>query len=252
MDYLAPEMDETGGRHELSGDQPRQPKRGTRGAWSPEEDRLLIQAVQTYGSRWSVVAGHVRTRSSTQCARRWSDTLDPRIDKSPWTPEQDQVLLQAVAQHGRSWANIAKTYFPGRTGLALKNRFTVIGKPRAESTSPVDPYMQSGPPQRSPTSMGMHYSDGHVDPTINNNYSYSRTWPSDRNPTMQGTSVEPQHWTGDPSFGGLGAMRAPAGYSYDLLSAGSQNPTVQYPHDWQATLSEPYASRPNDMYPPNY
>ena len=26
--------------------------------------------------------------STSECARRWSDTLDPRIDKSPWTPEQ--------------------------------------------------------------------------------------------------------------------------------------------------------------------
>ena len=36
---------------------------------------------------------------------------------------QDERLLKAVEQQGHSWANIARTYLPGRTGLAAKNRW---------------------------------------------------------------------------------------------------------------------------------
>lgn len=32
------------------------------------------------------------------------------------------MLLKAVAEHGKVWTKIVKTYFPGRTGLSAKNR----------------------------------------------------------------------------------------------------------------------------------
>ena len=79
------------------------------------------------------------------------------------------MLLQAVAKYGRSWANIAKTYFPSRTGLALKNRyvfrplhcqkqhsdgiamdrFVVIGPLKPEGASLADQWTYSDVLQRS-------------------------------------------------------------------------------------------------------
>ncbi|KAI3619036.1 hypothetical protein WG66_000492, partial [Moniliophthora roreri] len=165
-------------------------RRTTRGAWSPEEDALLIQAVHTFGSRWSLVAGMVKTRSSTQCARRWCDTLDPRIDKSPWTPEQDQLLLQAVEQYGRTWANIAKTFFPGRTGLALKNRYTVIGKPRTPtSTSSSPEYMH---PSLSPATPSPYYRN---EQWANSPQTVVSSWTVATN-NQQASYPQPQQWQG--------------------------------------------------------
>ncbi|ESK97215.1 dna-binding protein [Moniliophthora roreri MCA 2997] len=109
------------------------PSETRRGIWSTQEDALLVQAVQKYGYRWSLVSDVVKTRTNVQCARRWCDTLDPRIDKSPWTAEQDDQLLKAVERHGTKWSTLAKIYFPGRTGLALKNRYHTILRAKSPS-----------------------------------------------------------------------------------------------------------------------
>ncbi|KAJ3717755.1 hypothetical protein C8R42DRAFT_610869 [Lentinula raphanica] len=97
-----------------------------RGVWSAEEDAKLLNAVEKYGTKWSLVATMVHTRNSDQCAKRWTDTLDPTIDRSGWTSEQDRMLLDAVNEHGTCWKKIVKTYFPGKTGLSAKNRYTSL------------------------------------------------------------------------------------------------------------------------------
>ncbi|KAL0953089.1 hypothetical protein HGRIS_004361 [Hohenbuehelia grisea] len=94
-----------------------------KGGWSADEDERLIRAVETYGTKWSLVASEVVTRNNDQCAKRWSDTLNPSIDRTSWSPEEDAQLLQAVQVIGKSWTKIVKTYFPGRTGLSAKNRY---------------------------------------------------------------------------------------------------------------------------------
>ncbi|KAF9003570.1 Homeodomain-like protein [Cyathus striatus] len=94
-----------------------------KGGWSPEEDTLLVKAIEKYGTnRWPLVSSMVGTRKSCQCARRWYDTLNPSIDRTPWSKDDDAKLLAAVNNHGKKWSYIAKTFFSGRTGLATKNR----------------------------------------------------------------------------------------------------------------------------------
>ncbi|KAJ2929892.1 hypothetical protein H1R20_g7212, partial [Candolleomyces eurysporus] len=97
-----------------------------KGGWSPEEDERLVKGIERYGTRWSLVASVVQTRNSDQCAKRWTDTLNPAIDRTTWTPEGDDLLLRAVEEHGKVWTKIVKTYFPGRTGLSAKNRYNSI------------------------------------------------------------------------------------------------------------------------------
>ncbi|EAU83258.1 hypothetical protein CC1G_11894 [Coprinopsis cinerea okayama7 len=97
-----------------------------KGGWSPEEDERLVKGIERYGTRWSLVASVVQTRNSDQCAKRWTDTLNPAIDRTTWTSEADEILLRAVEEHGKVWTKIVKTYFPGRTGLSAKNRYNSI------------------------------------------------------------------------------------------------------------------------------
>ncbi|KAI0919346.1 hypothetical protein AcV7_006108 [Taiwanofungus camphoratus] len=94
-----------------------------KGSWTSDEDERLFNAVQELGPKWAVVASRVRTRNSGQCAKRWNDALNPSIDRSGWSREEDERLLKAVEEQGHSWANIARTCLPGRTGLAAKNRY---------------------------------------------------------------------------------------------------------------------------------
>ncbi|KAF5335266.1 hypothetical protein D9758_016238 [Tetrapyrgos nigripes] len=97
-----------------------------KGGWSQEEDECLMKAIERYGTKWSMVSSMVKTRNSDQCAKRWTDTLNPSIDRTSWTIEEDALLLEAVQEQGNVWTKIVKTYFPGRTGLAAKNRYNSI------------------------------------------------------------------------------------------------------------------------------
>ncbi|KAK1235064.1 hypothetical protein PQX77_001729 [Marasmius sp. AFHP31] len=105
-----------------------------KGGWSPDEDERLVKAIEKYGTRWSMVASLVQSRNSDQCAKRWTDTLNPTIDRTSWTPEQDTMLINAVNEHGKLWTKIVKTYFPGRTGLSAKNRYNSITRFNRDSS----------------------------------------------------------------------------------------------------------------------
>ncbi|KAG9224465.1 hypothetical protein CCMSSC00406_0007658 [Pleurotus cornucopiae] len=112
----------------------------SKGGWSTDEDERLIEAVRKHGTRWSLVAAMVQTRNNDQCAKRWSDTLNPDIDRTVWSPEEDTQLLDAVQTMGKSWTKIVKTYFPGRTGLSAKNR------PAVDPSFPCIPDVPECPP----------------------------------------------------------------------------------------------------------
>ncbi|KAK7042920.1 hypothetical protein VNI00_008656 [Paramarasmius palmivorus] len=105
-----------------------------KGGWSPDEDERLVKAIEKYGTRWSMVASLVQSRNSDQCAKRWTDTLNPTIDRTSWTPEADALLINAVNEHGKLWTKIVKTYFPGRTGLSAKNRYNSITRFNRDSS----------------------------------------------------------------------------------------------------------------------
>jgi hypothetical protein len=48
--------------------------------------------------------------------------LSPTLNTSPWTPEEDHLLMQKQSEYGCRWAQIAK-FFPNRTDGMVKNRF---------------------------------------------------------------------------------------------------------------------------------
>ncbi|RAL07603.1 SANT/Myb-like DNA-binding domain-containing protein [Aspergillus homomorphus CBS 101889] len=96
------------------------------GTWSPDEDERLREAVAQYGTRWVVVAAAVATRNGDQCAKRWNENLNPDLDHSPWTPQEDQLLLQLVDIYGRNWKFMANSFLGSRAPQALKNRYSLL------------------------------------------------------------------------------------------------------------------------------
>jgi hypothetical protein len=102
-----------------------------RRAWTESEDQLILEWVAEHGAvQWASVAKLLPGRMAKACRNHWHDQLDPAIKRDRWSADEDGVLIAALQQFGPKWSLIARL-LPGRTGLALKNRWFCSLKRRA-------------------------------------------------------------------------------------------------------------------------
>jgi hypothetical protein len=101
-----------------------------KGKWQKEEDELLEKAVKRHGQGdWMRIAALVPGRSAQQCIHRWRNTLAPTIRRGRWSPQEDQLLLEAVKDNpGASWQVIAQ-HVPGRTDVKCRERWVNVLDP---------------------------------------------------------------------------------------------------------------------------
>lgn len=87
-------------------------------------------------AKWTIIAEHIPGRTAKQCRERWSNHLDPNVNKGEWTPEEDKTIIQGHRQYGNRWSVIAKVYFiyyflqmlTGRTENAVKIRWKSLDR----------------------------------------------------------------------------------------------------------------------------
>ncbi|KAF8558784.1 hypothetical protein OG21DRAFT_1454685 [Imleria badia] len=97
--------------------------------WSPEEDTRLSAAVAAYGSSWVDVAANIPGRHNDQCRDRWIEQVNPAINKSEWSTEEDRILFDYVHQHeNASWKDISERLRNGRTEAMCRNRYAALQK----------------------------------------------------------------------------------------------------------------------------
>jgi hypothetical protein len=64
--------------------------------------------------------------------KRYLNHLDPNINKSDWTVQEDLIIYEMHNKVGNHWAKIAKK-LPGRTANAIKNRWNSTLRRRTEN-----------------------------------------------------------------------------------------------------------------------
>ncbi|EAY06486.1 Myb-like DNA-binding domain containing protein [Trichomonas vaginalis G3] len=90
------------------------------------EDQQLMKLVQYYGDKnWDIIAHIMGNRNSRQCHDRYVKYLSPGLNKNPWTPEEDVLLIKKYQEIGAKWVMMSK-YFNNRTDYSLKNRWKLL------------------------------------------------------------------------------------------------------------------------------
>ena len=89
-------------------------------AWTPEEDRILLELYEQYGSKWSTIARSIEGRTDDACSKRYREALDPSLKKDEWSTEEDERLLEVWRRIGGKWGQIGQEM--QRSGLGCRNR----------------------------------------------------------------------------------------------------------------------------------
>ncbi|XP_030526133.1 transcription factor MYB1-like [Rhodamnia argentea] len=101
-----------------------------KGAWSAEEDEILINYVQIHGEgKWRSVAHNAGLkRCAKSCRLRWLNYLRPNIKRGDITKDEEELIIRLHRLLGNRWALIAGR-LPGRTDNQIKNYWnTVLAK----------------------------------------------------------------------------------------------------------------------------
>mmetsp|Transcript_18881 Transcript_18881/g.31865 ORF Transcript_18881/g.31865 Transcript_18881/m.31865 type:complete len:341 (-) Transcript_18881:194-1216(-) len=98
-----------------------------KGKWTDEEDDRLRMVVREGFEHWGKVAERMPGRTSKQCRERWANYLDPSLLKTPFSSEEDAIIIEMQRQVGNKWALISRQ-LPGRTENGVKLRFNWLSK----------------------------------------------------------------------------------------------------------------------------
>ena len=91
-------------------------------AWTFDEDRKLFELIEKYGTNWGFIAKIIHGRTGKQVRERFLNKLDPKISRTKFTEEEDNLIIDGYLEFGPKWKEIAKR-LKGRPENMVKNRF---------------------------------------------------------------------------------------------------------------------------------
>jgi hypothetical protein len=104
--------------------------------FSPEEDARLLSLVAEHGADdWTTISALMGNRNARQCRERYRNYVDPNLSNAPWTADEDRLLEDKVTEFGTRWNRVA-VFFSNRSDMALRNRWQMIERRRAQDETP--------------------------------------------------------------------------------------------------------------------
>ncbi|SCU79632.1 LAFA_0B04478g1_1 [Lachancea sp. 'fantastica'] len=95
------------------------------GTWSNIEDQILKAAIEKYGThQWSKIASLLQKKTARQCELRWTEFLNPSLNFTPFSKEEDAKLLELVRRLPNQWRTISDVM--GRTPQVCVERYNVL------------------------------------------------------------------------------------------------------------------------------
>lgn len=81
-----------------------------KGAWSPEEDSLIIKYYSKFGRNWSLIAKKIEGRNGKQIRERFVNYLEKKEDhhKDDFTSKEDDLIMKYFDIYPYDWNAIAK------------------------------------------------------------------------------------------------------------------------------------------------
>jgi hypothetical protein len=116
-----------------------------KGTWQAEEDEKLMREVNGFLEsggevNWTTISKCIEGRTAKQCRERWRCNLDPNINKTEWTQEEDLMIINLQQELGNRWALLAKS-LPGRTENSIKTRFRSLQRSTKRKWTPQEDSM---------------------------------------------------------------------------------------------------------------
>lgn len=93
--------------------------------WTKKEEKALKEVVEKHdGYDWAAIANELDTqRTASQCFQVYQRKLNADMSRSKWTPEEDQLLHEAVMAYGEGdWQAVAAC-LDNRTGQQVLHRW---------------------------------------------------------------------------------------------------------------------------------
>lgn len=81
----------------------------------------MRELVKNQGTKsWIQIANCLPGRRSKQCRERWTNVIDPALNYTPWSEEEEKILIQLQQEQGNRWAAFEEK-LPGRSANSIKN-----------------------------------------------------------------------------------------------------------------------------------
>ena len=96
--------------------------------FTQEEDVKLSVLVSKFKPKridWVFISHLMNNRNARQCKERWEKYLNPAINKNPFSPQEDLLLILKYTELGPKWVMISQ-FFYNRSDISIKNRFMVL------------------------------------------------------------------------------------------------------------------------------